>query len=350
MRRPQAAAYSLAIDHCPFGEHHSMATQKQVAIVGGGPAGLSAALWLHNLGIQPLLIESNDRIGGLQHLNFLGNNWVLGHLEQTGPQLATRFASHITGLGIKTLTGTTITGISFESDHLGLLLTDRSGKTAHLSAVAAIVATGTRFRAEEVFTDVEGFTSIDTQRILYGPYAFVAPERCVNARILIIGGSDNAYENARLLAPAAGIIHLAIRSRPKAQQSLVDAIESEVNRNRCQVWYPAWVRRVADNNGEIVVGVQTMNGIKSLAVDWIHVLAGYQPNSDFLKHCLPPTQANCLKYDAQGYLKVDTSGRTDLQRFYAAGDICSPNFPSVVNAIAQGAIAAKTIEFDLRSY
>jgi NADPH-dependent glutamate synthase beta chain and related oxidoreductases len=51
---------------------------KRVAVIGAGPAGLSAALWLHLLGLAPTLFERETDPGGMLRFNFLTNEWVLG--------------------------------------------------------------------------------------------------------------------------------------------------------------------------------------------------------------------------------------------------------------------------------
>ena len=51
---------------------------RKICVIGGGPAGLSCALWLKYLGMSPIILEKNDKIGGLQHSNYYQNSWYIG--------------------------------------------------------------------------------------------------------------------------------------------------------------------------------------------------------------------------------------------------------------------------------
>ncbi|MFM6000372.1 MAG: NAD(P)-binding protein [Dolichospermum sp.] len=57
---------------------------KIVAVVGGSPSGMSCALWLKHLGFVPILIEKNEKLGGLQTLSHFQNVWYLGIPGKTG--------------------------------------------------------------------------------------------------------------------------------------------------------------------------------------------------------------------------------------------------------------------------
>lgn len=319
-----------------------MIAKRSVAIFGAGPAGLSAALWLHNLGFEPCVLETAERAGGLQNLNFLANDWVLGQAGRPGPELAAHFVAHARDVGIKVSTGIRPMRLEGTADAFRLRLNDAS----MLDCTAVVIATGTHYRAEEVLAGVRGIAGVPRERIAYGPYAFADLEACTGQRVLVVGGGDNAFENVRLLAPKAAQLYLAIRSRPRAQQGLAAAVAAAEVAGRCQVISPGRIEEVAVTNEALAV---TLTGGRRVSVDRIHVLAGYEPNTTFLRELLAPAAYAALRFDEQGYLKVDDAGRCGLPGLYAAGDVCNPRFPSVVSAIAQGAVAAKTIELDSRT-
>jgi thioredoxin reductase len=322
-----------------------MTVRQCVAILGAGPAGLSAALWLGNLGFEPRVLDAADHAGGLQKLNFLANEWVLGQPGLTGPALAARFVEHARAAGISLQTGLAPASLDGASGGFRLRLSDGSA----LACVAVVVATGTRYRAEEVLAGVPGSTDIPAGRIAYGPHAFADLAELAGKRVLIVGGGDNAYENARLLAPIAAGVTLAMRSRPRAQQGLAADVAAAVAAGRCHVLHPAAISAISSNAAGLDVTLAVAGSDRHIAVDRIHVLAGYQPNTAFLRDMLTPAAFGALRFDEQGYLLVDAAGRTGLPGLYAAGDVCNPRFPSVVSALAQGAIAAKTIEMDTRT-
>lgn len=314
---------------------------RPIGILGGGPAGLSAALWLKNLGFAPWVAEPAARPGGMQNLNFLANDWVLGQTGCTGPELAARHVAHVRSLGVPLLQGFAPRRIERVAEGFSVVLTGPGGETRSESCAALVVATGTRYRGAELFARVAGIGTLPEGSVIYGPYAFADLEACRGRRILIVGGGDNAFENARLLLASARSIDMALRSPPRAQQALRDAVAGSV---RCH--QPASVTAVAPADGAVRATLATAAGPLALVVDRIHVLAGYEPNTGFLREVFPAEAG--LALDADGYLRTDAAGRTGAPGIYAAGDICNPAFPSVVAAMAQGARAAKTIELDLR--
>lgn len=322
-----------------------MSNSNRIVILGAGPAGLSAALWLRNLGFVPLVVDTAPRAGGLQNLNFLANDWVLGQPGQTGPVLAQRFVDHALAAGVALTTGARLLKLTGSAG--GWQLSFDSGET--VSCVAVLIATGTRYRAEEVLAGVDGVASVAPTRIAYGPYAFADLDALTGKRILIVGGGDNAFENARLLARCAAGVHLVVRQRPRAQQGLAAAVAAEVLAGRCRLLAPARllaVREVADG---LTVNIDVAGAEQAVVVDRLHVLAGYEPNTAFIDQAFPSALAGAMRFDAQGYLLVDAAGRTGAIGIYAAGDVCNPLYPSVVSALAQGALVARTIEMDTRT-
>ena len=69
-------------------------------IVGAGPAGASCAVWLRHLGLDPLVIESTDRIGGLAARNPFDDIWTVTSPGQTGAQVAAQIANQVQAAGV----------------------------------------------------------------------------------------------------------------------------------------------------------------------------------------------------------------------------------------------------------
>ena len=86
----------------------------------------------------------------------------------------------------------------------------------------------------------------------------------------------------------------------------------------------------------------------SLVVERIHILAGYSPNTAEITDLLAAGLGHPPTLDERGYIIADASGRTGIAGIYVAGDVCTPEFPSVVNALSAGARVARTIELDQR--
>jgi len=314
-----------------------------ILVVGAGPAGLSCALWLHNLGLRVWLIDSSTRMGGLQNLNTLANDWVLGHIGQTGPQLAAQFARHVAALPVRTSLGVS----HFEAWRSGSHWTVRvhsEEDTAQTSCAAVVLATGTRVRGRESLRDVSGVEAVE-QHLRYGPAAFEGVADAARGRTLIVGGGDNAVENARMLVEQGGEVLVLARSSFRAQAGLFAVLQGHP-RVRCLS--PARLLALLPQAHGFRAEFSGPQGVESIQAERLHVLTGYEPNSDFSANFAIDIWQR-LQHDAQAYLHVDACGRCGPEWMYAAGDLCNPAFPSVVSAIAQGASVAKIIERDLRN-
>src|SRR5262245_35997036 len=73
-----------------------------VPIIGGGPAGMSCALWLHNYGLNPVIIEKEGALGGMARLSPYPNAWLLGQRGKSGRENAAEFADHVRELAVET--------------------------------------------------------------------------------------------------------------------------------------------------------------------------------------------------------------------------------------------------------
>lgn len=318
----------------------------RIGIFGGGPAGLSAALWLRNFGFRPWVAEAGGRPGGMQNLNFLANDWVLGQRGKTGIEIAADFVSHLDEAGVPIYCGVSAQSVEGQAGEFRVQLACTDGSRRSEQCAAILIATGTRFREAEVLSAVPGFASVPSRHLVYGPYAFADLDACAGRRVLIVGGGDNAFENARLLLTVGATVDMALRSPARAQAAQRDPVLTAQAAERCRIHQPTRiVALVPQDDG---VAVTLAGAADTRVVDRIHVLAGYTPNTGFLTTAFG-AEAAALALDGAGYLQGDADGRTGLRGVYSAGDVCNPAFPSVVSALAQGARAAKAIEFDLYS-
>lgn len=320
---------------------------KTIVVIGAGPAGLSAALWLKNLGFTPVVIEKEMTTGGMQNFNFLDNDWVLGQVDATGLDIAKNFDEHIKKENIDLRTNTEIirVGYSSDSDDISFDVTLNSGKKIISSAF--IVATGTRYRGKEVLPVL--CDEINPSFFVEGPHAFVDIEQLKNQHVAIVGAGDNAFENALLLLEQGCKVTVIARSSLKAQARFLEKVlhHSQFTLLENAVISAIYESDESNKSGKgWVVDVQG-NQKYSLTVDRLHILAGYQSNIDSLCKIFLSGLGESLACDENGFLCVDSACRTNIAHVYAAGDSCDTQFPSVVSAVAGGALAAKTISRDL---
>jgi thioredoxin reductase len=310
----------------------------RVAIVGAGPAGLSAALWLKNLGLTPILIEKTITVGGMQKLNFLKNDWVLGQSGVTGLDVAENFYQHIQSEDIDLRVGQQLDGITRVNDTFHLSLND---KTA-LVCDAVIIASGTRYVGREILSACEGFSSIDASKVVEGPYAYLDLDSFSSQRVLIVGAGDNAFENALMLLERNCRVSMLARSSPKAQDKFLDKVLSH---NNFHLLEHSLIKRCMQKKDALLIEIEGEVNCQ-LEVDRLHILAGYKANTNSVAAMVLSGLDDTLESDDDNFLVVDACGRTNIKKIYAAGDVCNAQFPCVVSALASGALAAKTISQD----
>src|SRR6185295_4098974 len=112
-----------------------------VIIIGAGPAGLSAAFWCDELGLDTLILEQSDTIGGQLHRVYNPINNYPGLKTRNGRELLERFSADVDDAGFDLWTGAEIESIDLRAKRIAL----RSGE--RLQSIAIVIATGVSPRA-----------------------------------------------------------------------------------------------------------------------------------------------------------------------------------------------------------
>lgn len=313
-----------------------------VAVIGAGPAGLSAALWLKNLGMVPVIFEKSGAVGGMQNLNFLHNNWILGQTEATGTHIAATFHRHIVSNDIALYQHTVLTSIVQSDDHYTITYRIDGCENTFVCA-AIILANGTRHVGREIL--LASLTSpLPCDHIIEGPYAFLNIDQLREQTVLIIGAGDNAFENALLLLNQHCQVVMVSRSEPRARPQFLNPV---IQHQRFVLWKQASVAQIEACGDALSVTIDIGSRKQhAIIVNRLHILAGYHPNTDTVSDLIASGLGKTLDQDDKQFLVVDDAGRTSITHIYAAGDICNRQFPCVVSAVSSGALAAKTISRD----
>lgn len=275
-------------------------------VIGGGPAGAACALWLHQLGMDVLLLEAGPAVGGLQLNSPYTNRWIPGLQGKTGQQVAAQLQDHLESANVPHSLGFWVTGIRARPSGLGW---EVSGRGAVHRARHVVIATGSKPRRG-------GFVPSDTVGI--GPG--VAMERIAVAgkRVAILGGGDNAFDQAGFaLRRGAASVDIFCRRRPRAQALLLKQVAPE-----CVHVGPF----EADQSSMTVDGE---------AFDVIGVQYGFEAS-------IPAGLRLALD---DGCIEVDRHGAVPgLPGLYAAGEVTNFLHPCVTTAYAHGVQVAKSIQ------
>jgi thioredoxin reductase len=315
-----------------------MARPHIVPIIGGGPAGMSCALWLHNYGLCPVIIEQESALGGMARHSPYPNEWLLGRPDETARENAAAFAGHLGRLAVETRLGARPQRLQRERGGGFRLELASSGPGHLLASSVVVIATGTRFRGEDWLDRVANARRLAAAgRVHLGPAAVGEPTADPGSEIALIGGGDNAFEVSRILIERGVRVTLVMRSKlPKAQTVLVERVRKHEASGMARVLAERTVVALDDAGSRLRV---RMDDGGEIAVDRVVLLFGYRPNTDqaWLGEL-------ALETDAHGFTVVDGNMETSCRGVFAVGDVANPTHPCIATAVATGTMAAREIQ------
>jgi thioredoxin reductase (NADPH) len=294
-----------------------------VIIIGAGPAGLSAALWCDELGLDTLVVEREGEVGGqlLRVYNPVGN--YLGVSAANGRELRDLFAAQVADKEFDLWTEAEIESVDLKAKRVRL----RSGED--LQSIALIIATGVRRRRLGIVGESEfaGRGVLESGQL--------ERERVAGEDVLVVGGGDAAAENALLLAEVCATVTLVHRGKHlSARAEFAERVKSD---HRITVFTETTLERIL--GGERVESVELLRAgaLKPMrmAVRGVLVRVGVEPNTELF--------GGQLHTDGRGYVVVTGEQETSAEMVFAVGDVSNPLAPTVSGATGAGATAAKVI-------
>ena len=300
-----------------------------VIIIGGGAAGISAALWCDDLKLTALLLEREAELGGqlLRVFNPIKNH--LGIEAENGRELRDAFLRQIENHQFTVRLQSEIARVDLENKSV----TISSGET--FSAKAIIIATGVRRRR----LDIEGEVKFKEKGIIESGKRDATLVK--NKNVCIVGGGDAAFENALTLAETAASVLLVHRREDFRARS--EFIEQVKNNSKIEILIATAVRKIT--GGERVEAIEfedlKTGEIFARSIEAVLIRIGVKPNTDFT-----PRQ---IDLDASGYIKINQNCETNIEGIFAVGDAANPIAPTVSSAVGMGATAVKAISFKLKN-
>jgi len=294
-----------------------------VLIIGAGPAGLSAALWCDELGLDTLVLEQTEEVGGqlLSVHNPIEN--YLGARAANGREMRDCFAAQTKDCDFDLWTNVAIDSVDLKARRISL----HTGES--LQAIALIIATGLRRRQLGIpgEADFEGRGMIESAT--RDRHQFAGKDVCV------VGGGDAAVENALLLAEVCPTVTLVHRGKElRARREFAESLHT----NHCiTVFRESVLRRIWGSESVEAVEIERGGALKpfQMAVQGVLVRIGFQPNTELFQ-----TQ---LETDERGFVIVGSQQETSVGNVFAVGDVASPLAPTISSAVGAGATAAKVI-------
>jgi thioredoxin reductase (NADPH) len=294
-----------------------------VLIIGAGPAGLSAARWCDDLGLDTLVLEQGEDVGGqlLSVHNPVEN--YLGVHAANGRELRDLFVEQTKACDFDLWTNVEIDSVDLRAKRITL----KSGE--ELQSIAVIIATGLRRRTLGIPGEIE---FIGRGIIESGARD---REQVAGKDVCVIGGGDAAAENALMLAEVCPTVTLVNRGRKlRARREFTEQLHT----HHCITVFPeSNVRRIIGNQHIEAVEIERGGAIKpfQMAVQGVLIRIGWEPNTDFIR--------GQLELDEKGYVIVGSQQETSVANVFAIGDVANPLGPTIAGAVGAGATAAKVI-------
>jgi thioredoxin reductase (NADPH) len=294
-----------------------------VIIIGAGPAGLSAALWCDELGLDTLVLEEHGEVGGqlLSVYNRIEN--YLGARAANGREMRDLFTEQVKDCDFDLWTNAEIESVDLSSKRIAL----KSGE--ELQTISIIIATGVRRRR----LGIPGETELMGRGLMES--ATRDRDEFAGKDVCVVGGGDAAAENALLLAeicPTVTLVHRGQKLRARSQ--FVERLRGE---HCITVFKESTLRRIIGKTEVEAVEIMRDGALKpfQMAVKGVLIRIGVEPNTELF--------AEQLHMDERGYIVVTGEQETSVGNVFAIGDVSNPLAPTISGAAGAGATAAKVI-------
>ena len=294
-------------------------------IIGGGPAGYTAAIYASRAGLAPVLYEGMEPGGQLTTTTVVEN--FPGFPEGVDAnQLMGDMRAQAVRLGADIRRGT-VTSVDFSSRPFKLTIDSESV----LEAQAVIIATGATAR----------YLGLPSERKFRG----MGVSACATCDgffyrkkdVAVVGGGDTACEEATYLANLCNKVYMIVRRDVfRASVAMQEKVRNTPNIE--VLWNCNTQEVLGDASGVTGARLVRKDGkVFDIRIDGFFLAIGHHPNSDVFKEFIDT--------DENGYIiTAGKSCRTNVEGVFAAGDVQDPSFRQAITAAASGCKAALEVE------
>ena len=300
-----------------------------LAIVGGGPAGYTAAIYAARAGLRPVCVEGYASGGQIIRSSEIHN--FPGYPDGiAGSELADRMRDQAIASGARLVT-TDVTTVDLGRSPFEIVTPD-----GRIASEAVIVATGARARRLGLPSEdeLEGM-GVCYCAICDGPFF-------AGQRVVVVGGGDAAAEEALTLSRiAAEVILVHRRTEFRATASLMAAVKGRPN---VTILTPYVVTEILGSAGVTGVRLRHLSdaSVRDVDADGVFVAIGHEPATDLV--------SPWLKVDVHGFVVTEPgTTATNVPGVFAAGDIADSRYRQAVTAAGSGCSAAIDAERWLHS-
>jgi thioredoxin reductase (NADPH) len=300
-------------------------TYYDLAIVGSGPAGLTAAIYAAREGIDTLVIERSG-IGGQAAITQEIENYPGFPAPISGRELGERLKEQAQRFGVEILPAQAATRVSADGSYR--VVNTEMGDTYCASAM--LLATGAAYRRLNVPGEEDYIgAGVHFCATCDGPYY-------KGKEVLVVGGGNSGFQEGLFLTKfATKVTIVEIGDQVKASRILQEKVQS---RKDMEVFTRTAVQEFKGDSRHLTsVAVKDLKtgGVRELTLAGVFVFIGLQPGTAFLK--------GTLDLDQYGFIKTSPTLETSLEGVFAAGDCRAGSTKQAVSAAGEGATAALMI-------
>ena len=302
-----------------------MISMHDLIIIGGGPAGLTAAIYAVRYGLDTIVLEKNVVPGQISMADRVEN--YPGFSSISGMELMQKFKDHAKHTGVKIK----LTAVKTVRDEISrkVVVTD----DGELEALAVIVATGANPRR----LGVPGEEEFLTKGVSYcatcdGPFY-------AGLEVIVVGGGESAVTDALILSDIASKVYVVHRRNELRACSILKkrALDKE---NITFIWDTV----VEEIKGKELVEKVVLKNVKTdertdMNIDGIFIYVGIDPNTSVVD----------VNKIGAGFIETDERMESSVSGIFAAGDCRRTSMWQVVTAVSDGAIAAISAHEHIKS-
>jgi alkyl hydroperoxide reductase subunit F len=290
----------------------------ELIIIGGGPAGMTAAVYAARKRIDALLLTKD--IGG-QVLTTVGVENYMGYQYIEGFELMQKFEEQVKQFPLEQKIGQGVVALS----RLNAGFEVRTDKSESYQAKAVIIATGKRPRP----LNVPGEEQLRGRGVTY--CAICDGPIFTGQKVAVIGGGNSALEAADDMVKIAEYVYLVSLTPFTGDQILVDKVK---NASNLTVFLEHEVVTIDGSNRVEGIAIRDMKSgeEKKLEVGGVFVEIGLIPNSELTQ--------GIVKLNKLGEIEVNYANETGIPGLFAAGDVTNVPEKQIVVAAGEGAKAA----------
>jgi thioredoxin reductase (NADPH) len=296
---------------------------RELIIIGGGPAGYTAALYAARANLEPLVIEGFQWGGQLMITSDVEN--YPGYVEGVlGPEMMKDFRRQAERFGAEYISDD-VTRVDFSERPFRVYIGDDEYRSQ-----AVIVATGANARQ----------LGLDSERGLQGrgvSYCAVCDAAFFREKeVVVVGGGDSAMEEATFLTKFADKVTVVHRREDfRASPIMLDRARAN---DKIEWVTNAVVDEVLGENAVTAVRTRDVNTdeLSELPADGLFVAIGHDPNTELF--------VGQLDMDEQGYLITHDGTATNVEGVFAAGDVVDHIYRQAITAAGMGSMAALDAE------